>query len=229
MCVFKNWKLCRPAIKCPKGPTVVHFDVRNDKIILVGDRGGCVRKYLWDSAEAEQNLLGHISMILDFCLSKDGRLILTSDRDEKVRISRYPQTFIIENFCLGHTAFVNSVVYFTDTIIASAGKFLQYYYYFIWKNLGGDSTIRLWNLCDGKCVFATEKISKSPIRKLIYSEKLAKLAVIFEEESKIVFYNFVEKSDKSFDLSCDEVVEGFRDNVFDGLFDQNDRFWSVTR
>lgn len=60
-------------------------------------------------------------MILDFCFSKDGRYILTVDRDEKLRISHYPQTFIIENFCLGHTAFINSVVILNDYISATAG------------------------------------------------------------------------------------------------------------
>lgn len=67
-------------------------------------------------------------MVLDFCFSKDNRYILTTDRDEKLRISRYPQTFIIENFCLGHSAFINSVITLDDNIAATAGYFKIIFY-----------------------------------------------------------------------------------------------------
>lgn len=67
-------------------------------------------------------LLGHVSMILDFCFSIDENFILTVDRDEKFRISRYPQTFVIENFCLGHTSFINSIVCISSNIAATSGK-----------------------------------------------------------------------------------------------------------
>lgn len=60
-------------------------------------------------------------MILDFCFSKDGRYILTVDRDEKLRISHYPQTFVIKNFCFGHSGFINSVIILKDNISATAG------------------------------------------------------------------------------------------------------------
>lgn len=31
------------------------------------------------------------------------QLLLTADRDGKLRVSRYPHAFIIDSFCLGHT------------------------------------------------------------------------------------------------------------------------------
>uniref|UniRef100_A0A915LRG8 Uncharacterized protein n=1 Tax=Meloidogyne javanica TaxID=6303 RepID=A0A915LRG8_MELJA len=37
--------------------------------------------------------------LLDFCISPNGKFVLTADRDEKIRISRFPQTYVIEGFC----------------------------------------------------------------------------------------------------------------------------------
>ncbi|KAL9031794.1 MAG: hypothetical protein Q9196_000221 [Gyalolechia fulgens] len=67
-----------------------------------------------------QLLLGHVSLLTDIiCVSMnrqddlsshDRTYIITSDRDEHIRISRgMPQTHIIEGFCLGHTQFVSKL------------------------------------------------------------------------------------------------------------------------
>lgn len=69
-------------------------------------------------------LLGHLSILLDVCFSEDGLRLLTSDRDEKIRISRYPQTSVIEQFCLGHTAYVRTIAT-RSSLVASAGRFLK--------------------------------------------------------------------------------------------------------
>ena len=60
-------------------------------------------------------LLGHVSMLTSLLLgevaSRGRRYIITADRDEHIRVSRYiPQAHIIENFCLGHKEFVYSMV-----------------------------------------------------------------------------------------------------------------------
>lgn len=64
-----------------------------------------------------QLLLGHVSLLTDLaCVSVTSSLlkprdyILTSDRDEHIRVSRgIPQAHIIEGFCLGHTEFVSKL------------------------------------------------------------------------------------------------------------------------
>lgn len=48
-------------------------------------------------------VLGHASMITSMQLSSDEKYIITSDRDEHIRVSHYPDGFNIETFCLGHT------------------------------------------------------------------------------------------------------------------------------
>lgn len=48
-------------------------------------------------------VLGHASMITAMQLSLDDNYIVTSDRDEHIRVSHYPDGFNIEAFCFGHT------------------------------------------------------------------------------------------------------------------------------
>ncbi|KAK5102374.1 tRNA (guanine-N(7)-)-methyltransferase non-catalytic subunit trm82 [Exophiala xenobiotica] len=61
-------------------------------------------------------LLGHVSLLTDLAIAtgevngKDRTFLLTSDRDEHIRVSRgIPQTHVIHSFCLGHTEFVSKL------------------------------------------------------------------------------------------------------------------------
>ena len=64
-----------------------------------------------------QLLLGHVSLLTDVaCVtlassSQEPRnYILTSDRDEHIRVSRnIPQAHIVEGYCLGHTEFITKL------------------------------------------------------------------------------------------------------------------------
>ena len=63
-----------------------------------------------------QLLLGHVSLLTDMAFANiesahsAQHYILTSDRDEHIRVSRAsPQAHIIEGFCLGHTEFVSKL------------------------------------------------------------------------------------------------------------------------
>lgn len=48
-------------------------------------------------------VLGHTSSLLAMALTSDERFVVTSDRDEHIRISHFPRGYRIERFCLGHT------------------------------------------------------------------------------------------------------------------------------
>lgn len=93
-------------------------------------------------------LLGHVSLLTDLAyvnldvqpgLAEGSRsYILTSDRDEHIRISRgIPQAHIIEGYCLGHTEFVSklSVPYWRQDLLISGG---------------GDSYLIIWDWLAGK-------------------------------------------------------------------------------
>uniref|UniRef100_A0A915Q4M6 WD repeat-containing protein 4 homolog n=1 Tax=Setaria digitata TaxID=48799 RepID=A0A915Q4M6_9BILA len=117
--ILNDWTELRPALRLSKAPTAVIFDVHN-KFVILSDRAGNVHRYSLDqksSVKKENNsidgevsdgdegelLLGHVSMVLDINMSDDGRFLITVDRDEKIRISRYPECYVIHRFCLGHS------------------------------------------------------------------------------------------------------------------------------
>jgi tRNA (guanine-N(7)-)-methyltransferase subunit TRM82 len=78
---------------------------------------------------AHKLLLGHVSMatsllVQDIKSDNRGkkRYIITSDRDEHIRVSRGPeQAYVIENFCLGHKEFVSSLCIAAPNILISGG------------------------------------------------------------------------------------------------------------
>ena len=47
-------------------------------------------------------ILGHTSLLTSFLLAEDEKYIISADRDEHIRVSWYPQGYVIERFCLGH-------------------------------------------------------------------------------------------------------------------------------
>lgn len=66
------------------------------------------------------------------------RVIITADRDEHIRISRYPQSHVIENFCLGHTGFVASIC----VPEGKPGMLIS---------ASGDGSLKVWDWEQGKC------------------------------------------------------------------------------
>ena len=45
-------------------------------------------------------------LLIDFCFPQtliEDKFVVTADRDEKIRISCYPNSYNIHQFCLGHT------------------------------------------------------------------------------------------------------------------------------
>lgn len=91
-------------------------------------------------------LLGHVSMLTALVLGEDGqgrRYIVTGDRDEHIRVSRYmPQTHVIHGYCLGHREFVGAMA------IPSARKALLI-------SGGGDEDLLVWDWIDGKLLSKT--------------------------------------------------------------------------
>ena len=95
-----------------------------------------------------QLLLGHVSLLTDLAYvtvnteestsQRSRSYILTSDRDEHIRISRgLPQAHIIEGYCLGHTEFISKmcVMPWNPKILVSGG---------------GDDFLIVWDWMNGK-------------------------------------------------------------------------------
>ncbi|RPB05946.1 hypothetical protein L873DRAFT_1796817 [Choiromyces venosus 120613-1] len=95
-------------------------------------------------------LLGHVSMLTDLAsittTTPEGqkrKYVITADRDEHIRVSRYPQSWVIEGFCLGHGAFVSKVLVpeWAPLEVLSGG---------------GDTWLGRWRWADGKCLQKVE-------------------------------------------------------------------------
>lgn len=94
-------------------------------------------------------LLGHVSLLTAVALGHDEddqgqgqgrrRYILTADRDEHIRVSRgtREQSYVIENFCLGHDDFVNRLC-----IPDGMGQLLV--------SAGGDPDVFVWRWKEGR-------------------------------------------------------------------------------
>ncbi|RAL06818.1 putative tRNA methyltransferase [Aspergillus homomorphus CBS 101889] len=89
-------------------------------------------------------LLGHVSLLTDMVFvslpseTQKRTYILTADRDEHIRVSRGPpQAHVIENYCLGHTAFISKICvpqYAPEYLISG----------------GGDNYLIVWNWAEGR-------------------------------------------------------------------------------
>ena len=76
-------------------------------------------------------------MLLDIVMSPCGNYIITSDRDEKIRVSKFPNSYNIQCYCLGHTDFVTSiqvVVHSRENLLLSGS---------------GDGSLRVWKYLEG--------------------------------------------------------------------------------
>eukprot|EP01065_Artemidia_motanka_P032166 TRINITY_DN39204_c0_g1_i1.p1 TRINITY_DN39204_c0_g1~~TRINITY_DN39204_c0_g1_i1.p1 ORF type:complete len:424 (+),score=152.33 TRINITY_DN39204_c0_g1_i1:84-1274(+) len=112
--------------------------VAPDGAVIAGDKAGDVWRFEYspDSGFRESVfLLGHTASTitgLEFC--GDSRLI-SSDKDEHIRVSRFPHCHVIDNYCLGHTGFIASIAITRSGAVASGS---------------GDGTLRLWEPASGK-------------------------------------------------------------------------------
>ena len=108
-------------------------------VVVTGDLAGDAVAYsigqnLTDNENEKKKtkcrlLLGHTASMLTK-IKVHHHWILTADRDEKIRVSYFPDTHRIHGYLLGHLAFVSSFDVF-ENVCASCG---------------GDRMIRVWNL-----------------------------------------------------------------------------------
>ena len=54
-------------------------------------------------------LAGHLSTVTAMTFTADESFMITAERDEKIRVSNFPNSYNIESFCLGHTCHVSAL------------------------------------------------------------------------------------------------------------------------
>ncbi|KAJ8669339.1 hypothetical protein QAD02_000598 [Eretmocerus hayati] len=133
----------------------VKFLPNND--IVVADRSGDAYLYSVEKADEKgQLLLGHLSMLLDVLVTSDLNHIITADRDEKIRVSLFPNSYNILSYCLGHKKFVTNLgfVPHDESILVSCG---------------GDGSLMFWDFVKGTellTIYFHEKFSQNDLETL---------------------------------------------------------------
>lgn len=128
----------------PKRPNAITTS-NDDTEIIMGDKFGDVYTFKIEDPDIKtfsgesDPLLGHVSMLTGVALAKnelDQDVIITTDRDEHIRVSQYPKASIIDKFLFGHEAFISSILIpnFDKSLLISGG---------------GDNFINLWNWYKG--------------------------------------------------------------------------------
>lgn len=122
----------------PRSASRIRFTVDNTHILLA-DKSGDVLIYDIKKENSGTKLLGHLSLLLDVIQSNDTKSIISCDRDEKIRVSCYPNTYNIQTYCLGHKEFVNHIEFLPHN-----DKFLT--------SSSGDGTIKIWDFNEGRLI-----------------------------------------------------------------------------
>ncbi|KAJ1815654.1 hypothetical protein LPJ75_002293, partial [Coemansia sp. RSA 2598] len=133
-----GWSLKRKLVS-EKRTNALCFDPES-KHLVTGDKFGDCYRISVDSdggSDKPEILLGHVSILCSVGFSYSPKsYVLTCDRDEKLRVSKYPNAYNIQAFGLGHREFVTSVATaaFAPEIAVTGA---------------GDGTVRLWRLETG--------------------------------------------------------------------------------
>lgn len=113
----------------PKRPCAVLTSLQDTSIVL-GDKFGDVYEMpIDDSAAVEEKdlvpILGHVSMLSDVLVAEhEGRqYILTGDRDEHIKVTCYPESYVVKHWLFGHREFVSilHICSFDKDLLISGG------------------------------------------------------------------------------------------------------------
>ncbi|VVC40162.1 tRNA (guanine-N(7)-)-methyltransferase non-catalytic subunit, Trm82,WD40-repeat-containing [Cinara cedri] len=200
-----NWTMVDNKL-LPKDATNIVFTPKTN-VAIAGDKKGDVYSFENDPVR----ILGHSSMILGICFSRDEKYIVTSDSDEKIRVSHYPNGKIILHYMMGHEAYVSNICLLNNFLVSGSG----------------DCTLRLWDLDSGDLV--DKLILDRPIRNVVeVSVQHCTAAVQFHDSNELYFvkleknndnYNFVKTQQEIFQSkvinigACDKKLWIFTKNT----------------
>jgi tRNA (guanine-N(7)-)-methyltransferase subunit TRM82 len=155
--------------------------VNTEEEILVADKAGDVWSFHLKNLESESKLLlGHVSMLLDMVVTGDDRFVITCDRDEKIRVSHFPNSYNIHCFCLGHTELVSKLC------LCSSEK--------NWLVSGSaDGSVILWDYTTGDVLDQVIFDGNPVITGLAFSSETRILVVSNENSSHLFCYRLADK------------------------------------
>ncbi|EAY21029.1 hypothetical protein TVAG_172870 [Trichomonas vaginalis G3] len=94
-------------------------DYKGKDCLLLND-GGDIFAYDIADMKNPHLLLGHIATTTSFAISPDHKVLATSDRDGRIRFSKYPNAFDIITFGLQHEEFISDIIYLPSGELISA-------------------------------------------------------------------------------------------------------------
>jgi tRNA (guanine-N(7)-)-methyltransferase subunit TRM82 len=152
----------------------------------VGDKFGDVyAQDIQDSEiplpESREPILGHVSLLVDVVAAEleDGqKFVITADRDEHIRVTQYPKSWIIDRWLYGHYEFVSCILQLQDrrNLLVSGG---------------GDKFICLWDWTLGKLLQVetlTIDDSEVSVKKMLLVPSSDLLVLFTEGSSQVLYY-----------------------------------------
>lgn len=208
-----------------KRPSAVTTSL-DDMDLIVSDKFGDVFSVpLMDKRAIDEKtlapILGHVSMLtcIDMATDENGRqCVITSDRDEHIRVSYFPKSYVIKKWLFGHKEFVSSFVlpeWCSNKVIISAGGD-NFVCSWLWQNNPGSELIGKVELSNVVEKYLDEEhlapkkfqnedgtLKEYCVSEIIPLNKIHKIAVIVEQVSAV----FVLKVTDNGSLEYDQTIE----------------------
>lgn len=195
----------------PKRPNCL---ASTNKFLFVGDKFGDVYEIDYKTSETSnvegmKPILGHVGLLtkLDILEYDNKKLLMSCDRDEHIKLSHIPQSFIINKFLYGHKEFISSVVKINDYVLSSGGdsfimlsnwKTGELVTKFEYLDLIEETDIvpEIHNALDRFQKQGEEKVNEFCISDMIYDEINNKVYFAIEGVKKVFVLNFQESEGK---------------------------------
>uniref|UniRef100_A0A1L8EFH1 Putative trna guanine-n7--methyltransferase non-catalytic subunit wuho n=2 Tax=Haematobia irritans TaxID=7368 RepID=A0A1L8EFH1_HAEIR len=187
---------------------------KDSKSLLVSDKTGDCYEYSCDDYEAAPKLLlGHLSIVYDILWSMDEKFIITCDRDDKIRVTNYPNTVDIHTYCLGHKEFVAGVELLNENVLIS---------------VSGDKTLKLWDFKEGK-ELQTIELPAPGIKMSIKncSDGKYEVSVLLHQPNECVIQYEISQNEEGQWICSSGDVLSFTDVICCGLTYAEDRLYVV--
>ncbi|OAO16435.1 WD40 repeat-containing protein [Blastocystis sp. ATCC 50177/Nand II] len=108
---------------------------KETEYLIIGDKVGDIMAFDLPKLLKKTFLIGHCATVITGLVNV-GDYLASSDRDEKVFICHFPQTFNIQSICVGHKQYISAMITVNDRIVTGSA----------------DGTLRLWNITEGQTV-----------------------------------------------------------------------------